>query len=76
MKRRHFLQAVLSVLILAPLNALAAVWNKAAFEAVKLEDASKNLKDADMKAFVDAKLPTVNSAVPFVNPKQVTSAVT
>jgi sulfur-oxidizing protein SoxY len=29
--------------LLAPLNALAAIWNKAAFEAVKLEDANQAL---------------------------------
>ena len=44
MQRRSFLKAVLSALILAPLSALAAVWNKAAFEATKLEEASKNLQ--------------------------------
>ena len=43
MQRRNFLLGLLSVFILAPINALAAIWNKAAFEAVKLDDASKIL---------------------------------
>lgn len=46
MQRRDFLSilagAAASVLML-PINALAAAWNKAAFEAAKLEDATKNL---------------------------------
>lgn len=44
MQRRHFLLGLLSTVILAPLNAIAAIWNKAAFEAVKLDDASKILE--------------------------------
>ncbi len=43
MQRRQFLLGVLSAILLAPLAALAAVWNKAAFEAVKLDDASQAL---------------------------------
>jgi sulfur-oxidizing protein SoxY len=43
MQRRSFLLGLLSAIILAPINAFAAVWNKAAFEAVKLDDASKIL---------------------------------
>lgn len=43
MQRRNFLLGLLSAIILAPINALAAIWNKAAFEAVKLDDASKIL---------------------------------
>ncbi len=46
MQRRDFLSilagAAASVLML-PIKALAAAWNKAAFEATKLEDATKNL---------------------------------
>ena len=46
MQRREFLNmlagAAVATLML-PLNALAAAWNKAAFEAAKLEDATKNL---------------------------------
>jgi sulfur-oxidizing protein SoxY len=43
MQRRDFLLGLLASVLLAPLNALAAIWNKAAFEAVKLEDASQAL---------------------------------
>lgn len=43
MQRRNFLVGLLSAIILAPINAIAAIWNKAAFEAVKLDDASKIL---------------------------------
>jgi sulfur-oxidizing protein SoxY len=43
MQRRNFLLGLLSIIILAPINALAAIWNKAAFEAVKLDDASQIL---------------------------------
>lgn len=43
MHRRHFLLGVLSAILLAPFSALAAVWNKAAFEAVKLDEARKEL---------------------------------
>lgn len=43
MQRRNFVLSILSLMVLAPINALAAIWNKAAFEAVKLDDASKIL---------------------------------
>jgi sulfur-oxidizing protein SoxY len=43
MQRRHFIFGLLGTILLAPLNALAAIWNKPAFEAVKLEDASSAL---------------------------------
>ncbi len=43
MQRRNFLLGLFSFAILAPMQALAAAWNKAAFEAEKLGDASKNL---------------------------------
>jgi sulfur-oxidizing protein SoxY len=43
MQRRHFIFGLLGTILLAPLNALAAIWNKPAFEAVKLEDASNAL---------------------------------
>jgi sulfur-oxidizing protein SoxY len=42
MQRRQFLQSLLG-LCLAPLNALAAAWNKAAFEAANLQQASEGL---------------------------------
>ena len=43
MHRRNFLLGLLSLVILAPINALAAAWNKLAFESVKLAEASKHL---------------------------------
>jgi sulfur-oxidizing protein SoxY len=43
MQRRHFIFGLLGTILLAPLNAFAAIWNKPAFEAVKLEDASNAL---------------------------------
>lgn len=45
-KRRQFLgliSASLATALLLPLRAIAAVWNKAAFEAEKLDEATKNL---------------------------------
>lgn len=43
MQRRNFVMSLISLLVLMPFNALAAFWNKAAFETVKLKDATKNL---------------------------------
>ena len=46
MQRRNFLALLLSAaasILLLPINALAAAWNKAAFETVKLDEAVKNL---------------------------------
>lgn len=43
MQRRGFLLGLLSLIVLAPINALAAIWNKAAFETNKLNEATKNL---------------------------------
>ena len=46
MQRRRFLSFITSALATAwllPLQALAAVWNKAAFEAIKLDVASESL---------------------------------
>jgi sulfur-oxidizing protein SoxY len=45
-KRRDFLCVMISVTataLLLPLRAVAAIWNKAAFEAIKLKDATRNL---------------------------------
>jgi sulfur-oxidizing protein SoxY len=45
-KRRHFLgvlAAGLAGALLLPLRVVAAMWNKAAFEATKLDEATKNL---------------------------------
>jgi len=43
MQRRNFILGTLSMLLLTPLKVLAALWNKSAFEAVKLSDAQKSL---------------------------------
>lgn len=46
MQRREFLTALFGsavTILMLPINAIAAVWNKAAFEAVKLDEATKNL---------------------------------
>jgi sulfur-oxidizing protein SoxY len=43
MQRRDFLLGVAAFIALLPARALAALWNKAAFEAVRLDAASKNL---------------------------------
>lgn len=43
MRRRDFLLGILSVIVLAPINALAALWNKSAFESVQLNEAIKHL---------------------------------
>jgi sulfur-oxidizing protein SoxY len=46
LKRRSFLGvlgACLGAALLLPLRAVAAIWNKAAFDAEKLEEATKNL---------------------------------
>ena len=43
MQRRNFVLSLLSLIVLAPISALAAVWNKAAFETVNLNEATKNL---------------------------------
>ena len=46
-KRRQFLgliSASLTTALLLPIRAMAAIWNKAAFDAIKLDDATKNLE--------------------------------
>ena len=46
-KRRQFLgliSASLATALLLPLRAVAALWNKAAFDSIKLDDATKNLE--------------------------------
>ena len=43
MQRRNFILGILSVLVLLPIRAFAALWNKPAFEAEKLSDAQNNL---------------------------------
>lgn len=47
MQRRDFIKLVSGVLALAfitPINALAAIWNKAAFETTKLNEVEKSLE--------------------------------
>lgn len=44
MQRRNFLLGLISAVLLTPLHAFAALWNKAAFEAVMLDDASEKLQ--------------------------------
>ena len=43
MQRRNFVLGLLSLMVLVPIRALAAVWNKEAFETTKLNEATKNL---------------------------------
>ena len=43
MQRRNFLFCLVSLMILIPIRALAGIWNKAAFEAIKLDDVNKSL---------------------------------
>lgn len=46
MQRRHFLKVLTGTalaLFLQPIRALAAIWNKPAFEAIKINDAKNNL---------------------------------
>ena len=45
-KRRAFLGVIMAATataLLLPLRAVAAIWNKAAFDAIKLDEATKNL---------------------------------
>lgn len=44
MQRRNFLLGLFSAALLIPLQAFAAVWNRRAFEAVKLNDAEQGLE--------------------------------
>ncbi len=43
MKRRDFLLGLVAFAALAPIKVLAAIWNKAAFETVRLPDATRHL---------------------------------
>lgn len=43
MRRRDFILSILTVAALAPLKVLAAIWNKAAFESIQLNDATRHL---------------------------------
>lgn len=43
MQRRSFLLGIMSIIALAPMKVFAAIWNRAAFEAVQLDNAAKQL---------------------------------
>ncbi|MDO9151827.1 MAG: thiosulfate oxidation carrier protein SoxY [Methylotenera sp.] len=43
MQRRSFLLGILTLVALAPIKVLAALWNRPAFEAVKIEDVTQHL---------------------------------
>jgi len=51
MQRRSFLLGMLTLIALAPLKLWAALWNKPAFEAVKINDATRSLN-------ISAEIPT------------------
>jgi sulfur-oxidizing protein SoxY len=56
MQRRDFIKLVsgtFALAFIAPMNAFAAIWNKAAFETTKLSDAEKNLEINDEKLSQD-----------------------
>lgn len=56
MQRRDFvklLSGALAFALIAPINAFAAMWNKAAFETVKLNEAEKNLEISGEKLSQD-----------------------
>lgn len=47
MRRRDFLLGLATMVALAPIKVLAAIWNKAAFETAHLPDASRHLGVSD-----------------------------
>lgn len=51
MQRRNFLLGVLTLIALAPIKVWAALWNRPAFDAVKMQDATQYLN-------VDAEIPS------------------
>jgi len=53
MQRRDFLLGVAALVALLPARVLAALWNKAAFESVRLNDASRQLD-------IDAEIPSTD----------------
>ncbi len=59
MQRRNFLQllsAGVTAMLLAPINALAALWNKAAFEATTVDAAAKGLAIPDETLSADIEI--------------------
>lgn len=61
MQRRHFLH-LLAATLLVPINALAAIWNKAAFEATQQQTAIKNLAIETEIASADIEIIAPNYA--------------
>jgi len=53
MQRRNFLLGVAALIALLPARVLAALWNKSAFESVRLNDASRYLD-------IDAEIPSAD----------------
>ena len=65
MQRRNFLNLLLgtaSLMLMHPLSALATLWNKAAFETTKLNEASKNLAIHDEILSQDIQIIAPDSA--------------
>lgn len=59
MQRRNFLQLLLgatAAMLLVPINALAAVWNKAAFGATTVDDAAKGMGIASESSSADIQI--------------------
>jgi len=56
MRRRSFLVGFCSLLALMPLKAFAAIWNKTAFEAVRLGDAASQLNITDAQRSDDIEI--------------------
>ena len=56
MQRRSFLLGMLTLIALAPVKVWAALWNKTAFEAVKINDATRSLN-------ISAEIPTQNIVI-------------
>jgi sulfur-oxidizing protein SoxY len=49
MQRRNFILGMLTLIALAPIKVWAALWNRPAFEAIKIQDATRHLSiDAEM----------------------------
>lgn len=53
MQRRDFILGLLAFVALMPARVLAAIWNKAAFEAVQIKDARRNLN-------IDTEIPSAD----------------
>jgi sulfur-oxidizing protein SoxY len=51
MQRRNFILGMLTLVALAPIKVWAALWNRPAFEAIKIQDVTRHLS-------VDAEIPS------------------